>query len=87
MMPKPMIKGICIFLAALMVLSVGAIVFQVIAAEPNIVAYATPVTGDNDADYIIPVGLGLLAVLAVGICIFLPKMRKKEESEEIKEGD
>ena len=87
MMPKPMIKGICIFLAALMVLSVGAIVFQVIAAEPNIVAYATPVTGDNDADYIIPVGLGLLAVLAVGICIFLPKMRKNEEVEEIKEVD
>ena len=81
MMPKSMIKGICIFLAALMVLSVGAVIFQVIAAEPGIVAYATPVTGDNDADYIIPVGLGLLAVLAVGICIFLPKMRKKEENE------
>lgn len=82
MMPKPMIKGICIFLAALMVLSVGAIIFQVIAAEPNAAAYIAPVTGDNDADYIIPVGLGLLAVLAVGICVFLPKMRKKEDETE-----
>ncbi len=82
MMPKPMIKGICIFLAALMVLSVGAIIFQVIAAEPAVVAYVTPVTGDNDADYIIPIGLGLLAVLAIGICVFLPKMRKKEDETE-----
>ncbi len=82
MMPKPVIRGICIFLAVLMVLSVGAIIFQVIAAEPGIVAYAAPVTGDNDADYIIPVGLGLLAVLAVGICVFLPKIRKKEEETE-----
>lgn len=82
MMPKPVIKGICIFLAALMVLSVGAIIFQVIAAEPNAVAYMAPVTGDNDADYIIPVGLGLLAVLAIGICVFLPKMRKKEDETE-----
>lgn len=82
MMPKPVIKGICIFLAALMVLSVGAIIFQVIAAEPNAAAYMAPVTGDNDADYIIPVGLGLLAVLAIGICVFLPKMRKKEDEAE-----
>ncbi len=82
MMPKSMIKGICIFLAALMVLSVGAVIFQVIAAEPCAVPMAAPVTGDNDADYIIPVGLGLLAVLAIGVCIFLPKMRKKEKEEE-----
>ena len=82
MMPKAMIKGICIFMAALMVLSVGAIIFQVIAAGPDMAAYVTPVTGDNDADYIIPVGLGLLAVLAIGICIFLPKMKKKEEAAE-----
>ncbi len=79
MMPKSVIKAICIVMAALMVLSVGAIIFQVIAAEPGAVAMVAPVTGDNDADYIIPVGLGLLAVLAVGICIFLPKMRKKED--------
>lgn len=85
MMPKAMIKGICIFLAALMVLSVGAIIFQVIAAEPGIAAYAAPVTGDNDADYIIPIGLGVLAILAIGICLFLPKMRKKEEAENEKE--
>ena len=79
MMPKAMIKGICIFLAALMVLSVGAVIFQVIAVSPEMAAYVAPVTGDNDADYIIPIGLGLLAVLAIGVCIFLPKMKKKED--------
>ncbi len=82
MMPKAMIKGICIFLAVLMVLSVGAVIVQVIAAEPMAMqAYVAPVTGDNDADYIIPVGIGLLAVLAVGVCLILPKLKKKEEKE------
>ncbi len=79
MMPKSMIKGICIFLAALMVLSVGAVIFQVVAAEPVAMAYIAPVTGDNDADYIIPVGIGLFAILAIGICVFLPKIKKKED--------
>ena len=82
MMPKAMIKGICIALAVLMVLSVGAVILQVIAAEPfALQTYVTPVTGDNDADYIIPVGLGLLAVVAVGVCLILPKLKKKEEKE------
>ena len=65
-----------------MVLSVGAVIVQVIAAEPMAMqAYVAPVTGDNDADYIIPVGIGLLAVLAVGVCLILPKLKKKEEKE------
>lgn len=83
MMPKAMVKGICIALAVLMVLSVGAIVLQVIAAEPlAIQEYVAPVTGDNDADYIIPAGIGILAVLAVVVCIVLPKFRKKEDETE-----
>ncbi len=82
MMPKSMIRGICIFLAALMVLSVGAVIFQVVAAGPDAVNYIAPVTGDNDADYIIPVGLAILAVLAIVICVLLPKMRKKDEESE-----
>lgn len=83
MMPKAMVKGICIALAVLMVLSVGAVVIQVIAAEPVAVqGYATPVTGDNDADYIIPIGIALLAVLAIGVCVLLPKFRKKEDKTE-----
>ncbi len=81
MMPKSMIKGICIFLAALMVLSVGAVIFQVIAAEPGAVPMVTPVTGDNDSDYIIPIGLAVIALLAIGICVFLPKMKKKDGEE------
>lgn len=84
MMPKPVIKGICIALALLMLFSVGAVVLQVLAAEPISVPAITPVTGDNDADYIIPVGLGLLAVLAAGVCLVLPKIRKKQDSTEEK---
>lgn len=82
MMPKAMIKAICIFLAALMVLSVGAIVLQVIAAEPLAIQSITPVTGDNDADYIIPIGVAFLAVLVIVVCVALPRFKKKEDETE-----
>lgn len=77
MMPKGMIKVICIIMAALMLLSVVAVVLQVVAADASLMPLAMPATGDNDADYLIPAGIGLLAVLAVGVCVALPKMKKK----------
>lgn len=77
MMPKGMIKVICIIMAALMLLSVGAVVLQVFAVEAVPVALMTPATGDNDSDYLIPAGLAVAAVLAIGICVVLPKMKKK----------
>lgn len=76
MMPKGMIKVICIIMAALMILSVGAVVLQVFAVDAP-VALMTPATGDNDSDYLIPAGLAVAAILAIGICVVLPKMKKK----------
>lgn len=76
MMPKGMIKVICIIMAALMILSVGAVVLQVFAVDAP-VALMTPATGDNDSDYLIPAGLAVAALLAIGICVVLPKLKKK----------
>ena len=78
MLPKPLVKGMCIFLAALMALSAVAVLFQVFAVDvANVAAINLPATGDNDADYLIPIGIVLVAVLAVGICVALPKMKQK----------
>lgn len=77
MMPKGVIKVICIIMAALMILSVGAVVLQVFAADAALTPLAMPATGDNDADYLIPAGIGVLAILAVGLCLVLPKLKKK----------
>ena len=77
MMPKGMIKAICVVMAALMLLSVVAVVLQVIAVDEAFVPLAVPATGDNDADYLIPAGLGVAALLAIVICIALPKLKKK----------
>ncbi len=77
MMPKGVIKVICIIMAALMILSVGAVVLQVFAADAALMPLAMPATGDNDADYLIPAGIGVLAILAVGLCLVLPKLKKK----------
>lgn len=77
MMSKGMIKVICIIMAALMVLSVGAICLQVFAFDGVGATTYVPVTGDNDKDYIIPATIAVVAVLAVGICLVLPKLKKK----------
>ncbi len=76
MMPKKMIKVICIIMAALMILSVGAVVLQVFAAD-GAALLSVPATGDNDGDYLIPAGIGVLAILVVGVCLVLPKLKKK----------
>lgn len=77
MMPKGMIKIICIVMAALMLLSVGAVVLQVFAVDGANVLMATPATGDNDSDYLIPAGLAVAAILVIGVCVVLPKLKKK----------
>lgn len=82
MMPKSVTKVICIIMAALMLLSVIAVLLQVVAVDEakfNIVSY-TPVTGDSATDYLIPIGIILAAVLVIGICVVLPKMKKKDNS-------
>lgn len=77
MMPKGVIKAICIVMAALMILSVVAVVLQVIAVDDSFVPLAVPATGDNDSDYLIPAGLGVAAILAIVLCLVLPKLKKK----------
>lgn len=77
MMPKGMIKIICIVMAALMILSVGAVVLQVFAVDGAAILAATPATGDNDSDYLIPAGLAVAAILVIGVCVVLPKLKKK----------
>ena len=77
MMPKGMVKIICIVMAALMILSVGAVVLQVFAVDGANVLMATPATGDNDSDYLIPAGLAVAAILVIGVCVVLPKLKKK----------
>lgn len=78
MMNKTMIRVICIIMAALMILSVGAVVLQVFALDEKAVVAetVTPVTGDSAADYIVPAGIAVAAVLAVIICLALPKINK-----------
>ena len=77
MMSKTMIRIICIIMAVLMVLSVGAVVLQVFAVDEGAVLnYVAPVTGDNGSDYLVPAGIAVAAVLAIVLCLVLPKMKK-----------
>ncbi len=75
MMSKKMIKLICIVLAGIMILSSVAVLTQVFAVGETI-----PVTGDNEMRIILPVVIVVLALLAVIICLIMPKLRKKDET-------
>lgn len=79
MFSKKVIRIISIVLAALMILSVGAAVLQVFAADEKIVLSSVANTGDNDLDYIIPIVLIVMAIAAVVVCLILPKMKKKDD--------
>ncbi len=76
MLPKKMVKIICIVLAALMLLSGVAVLVQVFASDAATVT-AAPSTGDNDLDTIVPIALIAAAVLAIVACLVLPKLKKK----------
>ena len=80
MMSKKMVKIICIIMAGLMILSACAVLLQVFAVdEAAVISGAViPDTGDSDMDYIIPAGMAVAAVLAVVLCLVLPKMKKDE---------
>lgn len=78
MMSKGMIKVICIIMAVLMILSVGAVVLQVFAADEAIMTFVNPATGDNGSDYYVPAGIAVAAILAVVLCVVLPKLKKKD---------
>ena len=83
MMNRKMVKIICIVMAALMLLSVGAVVLQVFASsEKEIIASTvTPETGDGLSDYVIPAGIVVVAVLGIVVSVVLPKLKKKDSGE------
>ena len=78
-----MVKVICIIMAALMLLSVGAVVLQVFAVDEAAQAQTVvlPDTGDGLSDYVLPAGVAGVAVLAVILCLVVPKLRKEDTEE------
>ena len=79
MMSKKVVKIICIVMAALMGISVLAVLFQVFAMDEMAVA---PNTGVED----MPIGL-LAAIIGVAVvilvvCLVLPKLKKRNNKEE-----
>ncbi|MBQ8502943.1 MAG: hypothetical protein IJ491_01555 [Clostridia bacterium] len=86
MMSKTMIKIICIIMAALMLLSACAVLVQVFAADEGVMTYVGPATGDSGSDYYVPAGIAVAAVLAVVLCLVLPKLKKKEAVPNVKNG-
>ncbi len=78
-----MVKVICIIMAALMLLSVGAVVLQVFAVDEAAQAQTVvlPDTGDGLSDYVLPAGIAGVAVLAVILCLVVPKLRKEDTEE------
>lgn len=87
MMNRKMVKIICIIMAALMLLSVGAVVLQVFAVDEAVQSETVivPETGDGLSDYVLPAGIAAVAVLAVILCLVLPKLKKKDEKKTEKE--
>ena len=80
MFSKKAIRIICLVLAGLMVLTVFiGVVPSLFAADGNVVMPKVLNTGDNDGDYIIPAVLIAVAVLAIAVCLILPKLKKKEQ--------
>ena len=84
MMNRKMVKIICIIMAALMLLSVVAVVLQVFAVDEAVQSETVmlPDTGDGLTDYVLPAGIAGAAVLAVILCLVVPKLKKEEAPSE-----
>lgn len=76
MMSKKAIKVICIVLAALMILSCVAVLLQTFAADVN---FVKPSMGDNDLDYILPVVIIAVALVAIISAFVVPMIKKKNK--------
>ena len=87
MMNRKMVKIICIIMAALMLLSVGAVMLQVFAADEKAIVESaiTPETGDGLTDYILPAGIAIAAIIAIVVCLVLPKIKKNKETSSTEE--
>ena len=83
MMSKKAIKIICIILAALMAMSVFAVVLQTFAVGSSAFdAAAIPVTGESNWPYIIPAIVIGCAVIAILCAVLIPKIKNKKKSKE-----
>lgn len=86
MMNKKMVKIICIVMAALMLLSVCAVLLQVFATDEKAIVetLVTPETGDGLSDYALPAGIAVAAVLAIVLCLVIPKIKKNPDEQDKK---
>ncbi len=66
------VRIVAIVLAALMLLSVGTVLFQTVFATDGV-----PVTG-SDPNSKLPIFILIGAVVLIGICVVLPTMKKKK---------
>ena len=80
MMSKKAIKVICIVLAALMALSVFAVVLQTFAVGNTAVA-AIPATGESNLPYLIPAIVIGCAVIAILCAVLVPKLKAKKKND------
>ena len=78
MLSKKAIKIISIVLAAIMALSVLAVLVQVIAIDES--SRPLPVTGESYLPYIIAGCVLAAAVIAIVCVLVIPKIRKKKNS-------
>ena len=79
MLSKKAIKIISIVLAAIMVLSVLAVLLQVIGIDEN--CAALPVTGESNLPYIIAGCVLAAAVIAIVLALLIPKIKKKKNQQ------
>ena len=78
MMNKQAIKIISIILAALMALSVLAVILQVVAVGESYTAL--PVTGESSTVYIVAICVLAAAVLAIVGALVIPKIKQKKNA-------
>ena len=81
MMSKKVIKIICIILAALMALSVFAVVVQIVAIDEKAIPAAIPLTGESNWPYIIPAIVIGVAVIAILCAVLIPKIKAKKKGD------
>ncbi len=71
------VRIVAIFLCALMVLSVGAVAFSVLASAEGVPPASIPSTGSPDGQNIIVFFVLIVAVIVIAACLIVPKIKKK----------
>ena len=82
MLSKKTIRIIAIVLAALMALSVFAVIFQIVGIDESFSLAAIPMTGESNLPYLIPAIVIGVAVIAILCAVLIPKFVKKNKGPE-----